>query len=831
MQLSAFYLEDGTGRIRVDPRKAQIRPGWHANFWEAAYQSWVLLTRRVTRSGGTETRTLLPGDPVYVIGTVEVNEEAPPDATDAARLVVRPSSRRVPAGWLRRLLSGVKEAPPQDIHDVFLVADTAEVNVPWVILKGAWQVALYTVVYLVSCGWLVWERGPLLSYENWSADLVARNAPPERRLALLRPWVSNPDAAVRRETARALRHVPEADRGEALFLLLTLLGDPEPSVRGAVDAQETDFKPPSGTPAHVRRVVVLSENSDPRVRKSVASMIGWLERPGEEGIGALARLLEDPEPEVRREAVYALKGHGGKASAAAPALVRALRDPYEKESGSSISTTAYHALWHMTPEPAAVLPELREIVRDGSPAERRRAVDLLRRLGPGAAGAEPELLPLLDDPDDGLRREAALTLWRLGRREGPVRSLLIGMLGAAGSGAKRGALDALSGDAASDAAVHSAVRGLLTDADDAVRREAVERIAAWGATAEDVPALISLIRRPIAEKPSVYGPDSSEARVKAIEVLGGLGPAAREAVPALVERLADNGCFSRFREASVEALGRVGPAAGDALPALRDVYRRLRTCCKGNDAQLHIQRSAVGRAVARITLPPRPEGLPHSSDAPPRVRLRFDGSLEGEGAPAATILGDAPPAFVDGVRGQAAAFDGRQAVTFTLNGPLPVGKTFTFELWFRAAPSPPDAGEKYSCIVDIGLLSIEAGGKGELWVAQREGERLWSTHNAMHDKGRIEPDRWHHFAIVHDGYGGAVQEYMDGVQIHRDDDHWLENWQTGDDLELRRLGGAVEAVQFGMRWRGPPSFAGAVDEFALYDYVRTPEQIAGAARR
>ncbi len=51
-----------------------------------------------------------------------------------------------------------------------------------------------------------------------------------------------------------------------------------------------------------------------------------------------------------------------------------------------------------------------------------------------------------------------------------------------------------------------------------------------------------------------------------MEDLGRFGPKAAEAVPALIEALADEHRWLRI--ASAEALGKIGPAAAVAIPAL-----------------------------------------------------------------------------------------------------------------------------------------------------------------------------------------------------------------------------------------------------------------------
>jgi HEAT repeat protein len=60
-------------------------------------------------------------------------------------------------------------------------------------------------------------------------------------------------------------------------------------------------------------------------------------------------------------------------------------------------------------------------------------------------------------------------------------------------------------------------------------------------------------------------------RVGAARALGEVGPAAKEAVPALIAAL--KGMDDGVRESAASALGRIGPAAREAIPALEAAAR------------------------------------------------------------------------------------------------------------------------------------------------------------------------------------------------------------------------------------------------------------------
>ncbi len=93
----------------------------------------------------------------------------------------------------------------------------------------------------------------------------------------------------------------------------------------------------------------------------------------------------------------------------------------------------------------------------------------------------------------------------------------------------------------------------LRDADAGVRRNAVRTLGQIGpAAAEAMPALISALR----DEHTVFYSDAAKA-------LGQIGPAAAEAMPALISALRDE--HASVRRGAAEALKRIGPAAVPAL--------------------------------------------------------------------------------------------------------------------------------------------------------------------------------------------------------------------------------------------------------------------------
>ena len=193
---------------------------------------------------------------------------------------------------------------------------------------------------------------------------------------------------------------------------------------------------------------------------------------------------------------------------------------------------------------------------------------------------------------------------------------------------RRHAIDSLVGlhPKCGDLIVRS-LSNILGDADADVRWAAVGALSRIGPAAADaVPALIEALR------------DTTEVIGKAAaEALGRIGPAAVDGVPALIAALSDDN--EAIRVAAVGALGRIGPAAADAVPAL------IEALSDDNDAI----RVAAAKALSRIGLA--------AGDAVPALIEALRDAHAGVRKAAAEALGwigpaagDAVPALIEALR-------------------------------------------------------------------------------------------------------------------------------------------------------------------------------------
>jgi len=151
---SRFYLEDDTGRILVDPIDADFWDGGSASFLEPVCK--ILLTRRVFKSnpplGDTVvTRELFPGDPVYVLGNVEMNPEAPRDAVGSDRLIVRRCTAPVKREWLNWIFfNSERFIKSRDYRYLFLLSDAYEYQLRDQLYRGIYSILVPGAIWTIS---------------------------------------------------------------------------------------------------------------------------------------------------------------------------------------------------------------------------------------------------------------------------------------------------------------------------------------------------------------------------------------------------------------------------------------------------------------------------------------------------------------------------------------------------------------------------------------------------------------------------------------------------------------------------------------------------------
>lgn len=389
----------------------------------------------------------------------------------------------------------------------------------------------------------------------------------EKALPALRPFVADRDPRVRMQALAVLPAVG----APAVDLLTEALGDDDLHVRvtAARALRECREAALPALPALRRRLA----DPEPEVRGAVASALGAL---GAAAVGPLVECLASPDARVREGAVYALRETGGAAAPALPALKRLLDDPDPSVRRATALTLAAFG--------STALDSLVRMCKDKDPSVRASAAGALKLLRGAAAPALPALLDMLRDPDGWARQVAARTVGALGKDAEVAVPDLAEMFRRGDDGDRTAAAEALL---AIGPAAAPALAAFAVHPDKGLREPAQQALAQLGAAA--VPALVALVypddekaRREAAATLARIGAPAVPALEKMLNhedpgvrrdaawALGTVGSPARGAVAALAAVLDDKDGL--VPQQAAWALGQMGPAAHAALPALEEMY-------------------------------------------------------------------------------------------------------------------------------------------------------------------------------------------------------------------------------------------------------------------
>ena len=182
-------------------------------------------------------------------------------------------------------------------------------------------------------------------------------------------------------------------------------------------------------------------------------------------------------------------------------------------------------------------------------------------------------------PESAVRRRAADSLALMGKDAAPAAKTLVAALADADP-LVRGVAARAVGELAPDAP--GAVPALVTQFPDIDAIRAVAKFKAGGADA--VPELTKLLTH-----------EDSTIRWQAVRTLGKIGEPALVTLPNLIDMMSGD-AVSLVREHAAEAAGDIGPAAKDAVPALTKAM---------SDADHKVRRDAV-RSLGQIGAAAKP---------------------------------------------------------------------------------------------------------------------------------------------------------------------------------------------------------------------------------
>jgi HEAT repeat protein len=382
----------------------------------------------------------------------------------------------------------------------------------------------------------------------------------------LRKGLKDGDGLVRVACARALWQV-ERKAEEAIGLLRLALKDPSAEVRRQA-AETLGLIGPAAAPA-VTELAATLEDSDKSVAGRAAEALAALGPLAAPATASLLRVVEQT-PATRRsqptllnspeflsqKAVEALRSIGPAAVGAGPALVKVLQQGPDLEAAEALAL--------IEPERHEGEATLLQALK-GYENEREQALRALARLDKLPAEALPALI-------DRLGAEAGWTAVKdVLVRQGPAATPAL-VKAAADPGKRANALDVLGRMGADAKDALPTLKEAL--ADPVYRQVAALALSRMGATG--LPTLKEALAQP-------------DQRLDAIRALGAMGPASAPAVGALIEAL--KGASPSEEAAVLEVLGRIGPAAREA--ALKAVSERLK-------AESEAVRVAAARAMVEM---------------------------------------------------------------------------------------------------------------------------------------------------------------------------------------------------------------------------------------
>jgi HEAT repeat protein len=459
--------------------------------------------------------------------------------------------------------------------------------------------------------------------------------------AALADAASDPVSDVRGAVAYALEdHALPATLKAGVPLLVRLLEDKDGFV--AAEAAHALAKAGAGGAAAAPALMQAMKNENAGVRLAAASALGRMGAAAEPAVPAIRAMLGSADKWDRSNAARVLGEMGVIGAAAAPDLIKALGDTErvvrfnaafalgrldQPRNGIATNDPALGAAFDLGAVVARGTPDAQSMLKllEGTKSDDPMVRELAHEAAiTGGDAATPALVAALNSADDEIRWAAAVALGKLGRlpdvRAGAHADEVVraraarlkdgdpATRGAAGSAllafkspralpalleaikskewdTRADAMLALGGvkdDVASEPAALAALVVGLADENPWVRHTAIRTLGEFGPAAKPaVPRLVEMFgdrasteidlrppKRPLSDEQKALlnmmrsAMKGGQVRDAVAATLGRIGPDARAAVAALIEEA------KRKDRHAVDALGRIGPDAAAAVPTL-----------------------------------------------------------------------------------------------------------------------------------------------------------------------------------------------------------------------------------------------------------------------
>jgi HEAT repeat protein len=370
--------------------------------------------------------------------------------------------------------------------------------------------------------------------------------------------------------------------------------------------------PEIGQPEPKGFMVLLDHlnHKSPQVRLRAIVGLGKMGAAAKDAVPAIAKALSDPDKEMRNAAGKALARIG---PTAVPVFIQELKNPASrndilsarnlaligpdaadavpalteclKQKDNDLLATAAHALGEIGPPSWKAATSLTLLLGDGNPEVQKQARAALAKIGPGAI---PALRGALKSPQSPIRRRAADLLALQGSKAKDATGDLIALLKDKQPAVRKAAALSLAAIGPDASQASEALVDCVQDKDASVRAAVALALGHIRARGQAISTLVNLFRDPVQDVRLQaigaivkFGPSAINVlintvphedlnmRTSAIFALGEIGPAAKDAVPLLIEQLQDK--LPLIRNQSALALGKIGPRAAEkAIEPLKE---------------------------------------------------------------------------------------------------------------------------------------------------------------------------------------------------------------------------------------------------------------------
>lgn len=294
-------------------------------------------------------------------------------------------------------------------------------------------------------------------------------------------------------------------------------------------------------------IKALTSDKDEQVRLQIATVMSGLNAgpSGElrDALPTLADVLkEDKSAAVRAACASLMTKLGENARPALTRLIGALKD-----SDAGVRANAVEAIGKIGPEAKSAIPEILPLLKDADAGVRLNTVFACRGFGADAAVVVPDLLQVLEkDGSDDVRREVAKTLASIGASSAKlVLPALVKQMRDEKSAEVRRQLAQTLGKLGD-------IKTIVKDVFDLIKNEKDHTVRLY--LARSIPgALSGGLQENVKDYAVWLGRDpDGEVRLALVQELGALGPAAKEALDALIA--AESDVVIQVREAAREAV-------------------------------------------------------------------------------------------------------------------------------------------------------------------------------------------------------------------------------------------------------------------------------------